>query len=133
VARLPPALGVTGTYWYRWGDALGDEVAIEELPGNRIRFELDALRIVASPCDARDFTQGGARGEAALVGSVAVWETQEWGRPCRLRFSFGPDEVAVTQEGDDQDCGFGAGVHADGTYRRTSRRTPRFTSARPGP
>lgn len=103
-ARLPPAQGVTGTYWCRWGASLGHEVEVQELPGARIRFELQATRIMGSACDHLDFTY-------------------------RLRFSFGPDELTVTQDGSAQDCGFGGGVHADGTYRRTSRRPPRFTRA----
>jgi hypothetical protein len=50
------------------------------------------------------------------------------GCPAALRFSFGPDVLALSQEGSPWDCGFGDRVYADGTYRRTSRETPRFTT-----
>ena len=127
VARLPSAQGVTGTYWYRWGESLGHQVAIQELPGQRIRFELHAVSIIGSPCHARNYNEGGAYGYASLAGGVAVWETRESADTCRLRFTFGPDELTVDQDGADIDCGFGGNVNADGTYYRTSRRPPRFT------
>jgi hypothetical protein len=128
VARLPPGQGVTGTYWHRWGDSLGHEVDMEELPGNRIRFELHAVKMTGTgPCHAPNFNLGGADGYATFNGGVAVWETREWGETCRLRFSFRPDELTIDQDGADIDCGFGGGVHADGTYLRTSRQPPRFT------
>jgi hypothetical protein len=69
---------------------------------------------------------GGAFGIVPLTGRVAVWETREWGEPCGLRFRFGPDELTIEQDGTDVDCGFGGGVHADGRYRRISRKPPAF-------
>ena len=60
-----------------------------------------------------------------LTGGVAVWELREWGL-CRLRFTFGPDELTIEQDGADFECGFGGGVHADGHYRRISRKPPAF-------
>ena len=131
VARLPPGHGVTGTYEHRWGASHGDHVVIQELPGQRIRFELWAVRVGGGPCPAPDFNVGGAEGYAALAGRVAVWETREWGETCRLRFSFGPDELTIEQDGGFMDCGFGNGVYADGVYLRTSRRPLPFTHARP--
>lgn len=130
-ARLAPGQGVTGTYRHRWGASVGDVVFIEELPGKRIRFELWAVRITGGPCPDVDHTVGGADGYSALGGRVAVWEMtewkEEWQGTCRLRFSFGPDEVTVEQDGGYIDCGFGDGVYADGVYLRTSRQPPRFT------
>jgi hypothetical protein len=72
-------------------------------------------------------TEGEASGRVVLTGHDAVWEMQEWGEPCRLRFSFGPDEITLTQDSLPQDCGFAGEVYADGTYRRTSRQPPHFT------
>jgi hypothetical protein len=126
-ARLPPAQGVTGTYWSRWGDSRGHEVEVQELPGKRLQFELHATHIIGGACDDPYVTEGGAYGHAALTGAVAVWQTDEWGGLCRLTFSFGPDELTVTQDGMAQHCGFGGEVTADGTYHRTSRQPPHFT------
>jgi hypothetical protein len=130
VARLPIAQGVTGTYEYYWGEPEGNLVSIEELPGKRVRFELWATH--AFSChDMEPGPQGGATGVTVLNGRDAVWESREFTENvCRLRFSFGPDELLVTQEGSAMDCGFGNGVYADGTYRRTSRQPPRFTPTR---
>jgi hypothetical protein len=122
VAQLPSGEGVTGTYWCRWGDALGHDLVVEELPGSRIRFEVQAVKVVT--CDPPDYRMGGATGTVDLKEGVAVWRTDDGG--CTLRFTFGADEVAVTQDGLPQHCGFGGEVNADGTYRRVSRERPRF-------
>lgn len=127
-ARLPPGQGVTGTYSSSAGDSLVNEVGVQELSANRIRFELWAAG--AFSCVDMGNHLGGASGQVPFDGREAVWETQEFGGRCRLRFSFGADELTVTQEGDWMDCGFGQRVSAHGTYRRTSRKAPRFTPAR---
>lgn len=127
VARLPPGAGVTGTYWCRWAGAVGHEMIVQELPGKRIRFEVQAIHLVPSrACDPPEYRMGGAMGIVDLKGRVAVWRTEELGGECVLRFTFGPDEVTVEQDGLPQQCGFGGDVGADGRYRRTSRGTPRF-------
>ena len=125
VARLPPAQGVTGTYRSGSGDSLINEVRVQELAGKRIEFELWASG--AFSCVDMGSHLGGASGRVLLTGQDAVWETQSFGERCRLRFSFGLDELTVIQEGEPQDCGFGQRVYADGTYRRTSRQPPHFT------
>ncbi len=124
-ARLPPAQGVTGTYWSGGGDSLINEVRVQELAGKGIRFELWASG--AFSCVDMGHHEGGASGRVVLTGHDAVYETQLFLEPCRLRFSFGPDELTLTQEGSPEDCGFGQRVYADGTYRRTSRQPPHFT------
>jgi hypothetical protein len=126
LARLPPARGVTGTYSASAGDPLINEVRVQELAGNRMRFELWASG--AFSCVDMGNHEGGASGIVAVEGRDAVWETQDFGGLCRLLFSFGPDELTVRQEGTPADCGFGARVYADGTYRRTSRQAPHFTA-----
>lgn len=125
-ALLPPAEGVGGRYEYLWGEPFGNSVDVQELPGRRIRFEVSATHDW-NCAEMGIGPQGGADGRARLAGHEAVWETRRWtGELCRLRFSFGRDELTVTQDGGDTDCGFGHGVHVDGTYRRTSRE-PHFT------
>jgi hypothetical protein len=125
-ARLPPAQGVTGTYKSGRGDPLVNEVWVEQLAGDTLRFEVWATG--AFSCVDMGNHLGGASGRVALADHDAVWQTEEFGGRCRLRFSFGPDELTVTQQGSPMDCGFGNRVYADGTYRRTSRQRPRFTA-----
>jgi TPR repeat protein len=124
-ARLPSAQGVTGTYWSDGDNSLIKQVMVQELSGGRIRFELWASGALS--CVDMWAREGEASGRVVLTGHDAVWETQEFLERCRLRFSFGPDEITLTQDGLAQDCGFGGEVYADGTYRRTSRQPPHFT------
>ena len=124
-ASLPAGDGVTGTYKSGFGGPLINEVWVQEVAENRIRFEVWASG--AFSCVDMGNHLGGASGDVALTGRDAVWETQEFGGTCRLHFSFGPDALTVTQEGSPEDCGFGQRVYADGTYRRTSRQPPHFT------
>jgi len=130
-ARLPPATGVTGTYWSAAGDPLMNQMLIQEVAGPGIRFEVWAEG--AFSCVDMGHHEGGASGRVALTGQEAVWQSQEFGGPCRLRFTFGPDTLTVAQEGSPFDCGFGDRVFADGTYRRVRRLPPHFTIADPKP
>jgi hypothetical protein len=43
---------------------------------------------------------------------------------CRIRFAFTAKGISVSQKMNE--CGFGAGVHIDGYYRKVSNRTPRI-------
>jgi len=43
---------------------------------------------------------------------------------CRLRLAFSPQAVVVSTERGHGECGFGQGVSADETYRRTSSAVP---------
>jgi hypothetical protein len=124
-ARLPLAPGVTGTYQSAGGDSLVNTVYVRELDGNRMQFELWASG--AFSCVDLGHHEGGESGIVVLTGRDAVFETKYLGEPCRLRFTFGPDVLTLSQEGSPWDCGFGDRVYADGSYRRTSRKTPRFT------
>jgi hypothetical protein len=126
-AGLPAGHGLTGTYKSAAAGPLINEVWVQELSPNRLRFAVWAD--AAFSCADMGNHVGGASGEIVLTGQDAVWESREFGDVCRLHFSFGTDALTVTQEGSPEDCGFGQRVYADGAYRRTDRQPPHFTAA----
>jgi hypothetical protein len=59
------------------------------------------------------------------VGRCA-FESTEYTQNCRLRLAFSPQSVVIETEQGHGECGFGQGVSADGTYRRTSSAVPQY-------
>jgi len=57
------------------------------------------------------------------VGRCA-FQSEEDMSDCRLRLAFSPQAVVVSTEQGHAECGFGQGVSADETYRRTSAAVP---------
>lgn len=68
---------------------------------------------------------GEGSGEATLTGKTAVFKPKDT-TACTITLRFAGSKLIVKQEGSDADCGFGQHVYANGTYRRQSRRPPRF-------
>lgn len=112
----PTPRSVTGTYAWTGRDHAGCTVKVAPAGRDRIRYDLDCNR------GGPSYNQGSDAGELRLAGGVAVRKMAR----CELRFRFQGERLVVAQTGSDADCGFGAGVYAGGTYRRTSRRTPSF-------
>jgi len=59
------------------------------------------------------------------VGRCAI-RSEEDMLDCRLRLAFSPQAVVITTEPGHGECGFGQGVSADETYRRTSAAVPAY-------
>lgn len=111
---------VSGTYIM--GDQEGTEgggyLAIQQLDDNQLKFELDLNN------GAPNYHSGTAYGTITRDGNVAVYTTSEYamgGESCAISFVFEPDQVGVEQkQGSDMACGFGQGVIANGTFKKTS-------------
>lgn len=87
----------------------------------------NTLRLVRWPDGSVDFSLelvfGTHIGEAA--GGFSTKEGRgEWRSAnlpdCVLAFTFAADTITLVQTGTDAECGFGANVMADGTWRRTA-------------
>ena len=59
------------------------------------------------------------------VGRCAI-RSEEDMLDCRLRLAFSPQAVVISTEQGHGECGFGQGVSADETYRRTSAAVPAY-------
>ena len=111
---------VTGTYaWHRSKEA-GCTLQVAEQGKGSIRFALDCNR------GAPSYNMGLIGGVVPLRNGEATFRTTAYRGLCELRFRFRGPTLTVGQTGEDVDCGFGAWVSADGTYRRISRARPRF-------
>jgi hypothetical protein len=66
---------------------------------------------------------GEGRGIGTIDGDTAIFKPEGVDDECKITMKFTRGKLVVTQEGI---CGFGHKVTAAGTYRKTSRRKPKF-------
>jgi hypothetical protein len=114
------ARAIRGTYERYLSAGAGCTVEILERGADSVRFQLGCSR------GAPSYNSGTTDGVIALRDGKAVYYTTEYGGSCELRFVFGRARVTVTEVEVQNGCGFGYGVVAEGTLRRTSRRRPAF-------
>jgi hypothetical protein len=87
---------------------VGSELVIVAGKAGQLGFSINAVR-------ALDSNQGFIAG--GLLGPLpSTWTQTGRSGNCRLRFEAVPHGVRVTQDVKFGDCGFEAGVTADGTY-----------------
>jgi hypothetical protein len=109
-----PAQSPTGTYTHvRSAD---NTFQILALPDGRIRVGFDGT-------NGRNF--GRLFGTAPLEGNETSFAPHDT-EGCRIHLRFAAEMLTVRQEGHSADCGLGNGVLAEGTFKRTSRKTPRI-------
>ena len=66
---------------------------------------------------------GEGSGTAKIEGDTAIFKPEGAEDECKITLKFTGGKLVVTQEGM---CGFGFNVRADGTYKRTSAKKPKF-------
>jgi hypothetical protein len=88
--------------------AVGSALVIVAGKGGQLGFSINAIRALDSN---QGFIAGGLRGALPFT-----WTQSGRSGKCRLRFEAVPHGVRVTQDVVFGDCGFDAGVTADGTY-----------------
>lgn len=120
-AQQTTASVVTGSY----DGPNNSGLYVLQLPGGRIRFDLQAYG-PSSPLSGPNM--GESSGFAVLRQGVAVYHNsldpdQPGNSGGRLTMRFQNGRVRVSEEGE---LGYGAGVSADGTYIRHSRKPPKF-------
>jgi hypothetical protein len=98
-------------------EAGGTLAVVDDAEGTR--FQLQLWR------GAPSFNMGFLEGRLTIEGGRATWRSPDGA--CAIAFAFARETVVLKQErGDDAACGFGHAVSADGTYRRISRKKPKF-------
>jgi hypothetical protein len=105
---------ITGSWsWGAPGEAGGSLKMIQA--GEKVRFQLELSRGPPS------YNNGFIEGQFILTGNEGIFRTDEHGA-CELHFSFKDHFVTVREVADE--CGFGYGVTATGTYMLDSAATP---------
>ncbi|AVP99410.1 hypothetical protein C7S18_20530 [Ahniella affigens] len=117
-ANAHAAESVTGTWeWADKHEASGHLALIQE--GTTVRFQ---LQLQAGP---PGYNMGIIGGEFELKNGEGIFFSDENG-PCQLTFTFDAKSVVIKTDPEQTECGFGNGVYADGTFPRTSAKTPTF-------
>ena len=112
------AAQVNGT----WKNAR-NEFKILALGKNRLKVEFygtHEYRTAAGP----GANTGELSGVASIEGTIATLKQDDGDEKCTLTLKFKAGRMEVSEDGV---CGFGAGVFAEGIYRRVSSRKPTFT------
>jgi len=120
---------VTGTFRsYFTGKFKGsyNEILIQALGGNKLKIEMELIYPYKINGELTA-NLGSASGEAVIHGDTAVFTPEEaTGSSCKITLKFSkPGTLIVTTENNDE-CGFGHNVSADGTYKKKSGAKPKF-------
>lgn len=114
---------LTGTW--KWGNPRsggGILLVIEDT--DSVTFQLELWR------GAPSYNMGSLDGTVALKNGKGTFRSREDGDVCEIAFEFRENKAILRQTaGTDADCGFGFDVHADGTFRRISRKKPALVKA----
>ena len=103
-----------------------NEIKILALGGGRLRIAMELVYPYKMQNGEMSANMGSLDGEAMITGDTAVYKSSEFG-PCKITVKFAkPGVIKVSQEGADNECGFGHNVNSDGTYRKVSSKKPRF-------
>jgi hypothetical protein len=118
------ARDLTGSWEYR-GPAESGMWLMTQQAGNEVRFQLEVAR------GGPSYNTGWIEGTFSLKGTSGIFRTNEHG-PCQITFKFSRSFVQIKPALDqEQKCGFGHNVYAEGTLRRRSSGKPQFSNGDP--
>ncbi len=113
---------VTGTF----RDESGSEFNILALGRGKLRVAFSGVYPYKTARGEDTANMGEAIGEADISGDTATFSPEEF-QECTITLKFlTRGRLKVTQHGNDAECGFGANVSADGTYKKISSKKPKF-------
>lgn len=114
---------VTGTFREA---ASGSTFSILALGKGKLRVAFTGIYAYKMANGEDSANTGEAMGEAEIAGDTATFAPDEF-EECTIALKFLPrGRLKVTQQGTDAECGFGRNVSADGTYKKTSGKKPKF-------
>jgi hypothetical protein len=122
LAAAPAPL--TGT-WSRGDPEHGGARLLTRPQSDGVAFQLECWR------GAPSHNSGFFAGRLRVANGRGSFRSQEPGAACEIEFLFSGEHVTLRYLGAASECGFGAGVDAQGTYHRTSREVPEFAKGDP--
>ena len=117
VQKIVTAAQVNGTWDSRYG-----RFKIWALGNQKLKVEFDGTYEFESGAGPMANTGEGS-GIAFIEGDTAIFKPEGAEDECKITMKFKRGKLIVTQE---SNCGFGHNVTADGTYKKTSSRKPKF-------
>ncbi|HET9800629.1 MAG TPA: hypothetical protein VFP82_02995 [Chthoniobacterales bacterium] len=114
------AAQVNGTWSYRQ-----NEFKILALGQQKLQIEFSGAWEHKTGNGELTANTGEGSGTAKIEGDTAIFKPESAEDECKITLKFTGGKLVVTQEGM---CGFGFNVSADGTYKRTSSKKPKFDS-----
>lgn len=114
------AAQVNGTWKYR-----NNEFKILALGQQKLQIEFLGVWEHKTGNGELTANTGEGSGIAKIEGDTATFKPDDSEEECKITLKFAGGKLIVTQEGI---CGFGFNVRADGTYKRTSSKKPKFDS-----
>ena len=112
------AAQVNGTWTYRQ-----NEFKILALGQQKLQIEFSGVWEHKTGNGELTANTGEGSGTAKIEGDTAIFKPEGAEDECKITLKFTGGKLVVTQEGM---CGFGFNVRADGTYKRTSAKKPKF-------
>jgi hypothetical protein len=111
------AAQVNGTWDSKYGT-----FKVWALGNQKLKVEFDGTYEYTSSAGPMANT-GEGKGIAFIEGNTAIFKPDGAEDECKITMKFTRGKLIVTQE---SNCGFGHNVTANGTYRKTSSRKPKF-------
>ena len=111
------AAQVNGTWDSKYGT-----FKVWALGNQKLKVEFDGVYEYTSSAGPMANTGEGS-GIALIEGNTAIFRPDGAEEECKITMKFTRGKLIVTQQ---SNCGFGLNVTADGTYRKTSSRKPKF-------
>ena len=102
----------TGTYEYDHGERGNGTIKVNKISADKIVL---SIFVIGGP---PSHNMGEFMETLTLTNGVATYKSEE----CGLKFVFSSTAITVTQSG--EDCGFGNGITANGTFKKTSSEVP---------
>lgn len=121
---------VTGTFQYKFAGKFRGSASVIEilaLGGGKVKIGFDLIYPHLDGQGNLTANLGKALGTADIEGDTAIYRQSDKYGKCKITIKFvRPGTIKVDQDATESDCGFGQNVQADGTYRKTSGRKPKF-------
>lgn len=102
------------------------EIKVLALGGGKLKVEFNLIYPFIDGTGGLMANMGEEQGEALIEGDTAVFVKGDNGG-CRITLKFKrPGVLVAKQEDDGSQCGFGFNVAANGTFKKTSGKKPKF-------
>ncbi|HET6512672.1 MAG TPA: hypothetical protein VFH43_10805 [Candidatus Kapabacteria bacterium] len=121
---------VTGTFQDCFSEEYCNEIKIQALGKNKLRVSFEGYYPWANGEGAN---VGFVTGVARIDADTAVFSSTEFEEECRIIIRFKqPGQIEVEHVTPSFNCGFGANVMVDGTYKKVDSKKPKFRKPEEG-